>query len=380
MILHILDEEKFLKKAIQIFEDILPNDNVYLIGVDDKRSEVYHERINFDSSFYALKGSRRYKDLFKEYASKADIIFFHNLYKDYKLNLFPLIPNRTKNIWYLWGAEIYGLNPKINNLLPLTRETYKKSLPVLKLVRKEILSKIKKRYQWKLFKKTVRQKIDYILTNISEDIDLLDTYVENKAKRGWFTYFSFNEQNSADELVLERQNILIGNSSSATNNHIEAFNMIVKKDISKRKVFVPLSYGDMFYKKVVLSKGKSVLKQRMFPITEFLSFEEYNSILKSCSVLIMNHKRQQAFNTIMMSLAAGCKVFLREENTIYSCLKREGFLIFSIQKDFDCENALNPLTEKEMLKNITLSQQLYNYDRVKNRIKQEVLSILNERD
>ncbi|WP_349352310.1 MULTISPECIES: TDP-N-acetylfucosamine:lipid II N-acetylfucosaminyltransferase [unclassified Flagellimonas] len=380
MILHILDEEKFLKKAIQIFEDILPNDNVYLIGVDDKRSEVYHERINFDCSFYALKGSRRYKDLFKEHASKANIIFFHNLYKDYKLNLFPLIPNRTKNIWYLWGAEIYGLNPKINNLLPLTRETYKKSLPVLKLVRKEILSKIKKRYQWKLFKKTVRQKIDYILTNISEDIDLLDTYVENKAKRGWFTYFSFNEQNLADELVLERQNILIGNSSSATNNHIEAFKMIVKKDISKRKVFVPLSYGDMFYKKVVLSKGKSVLKQKMFPITEFLSFEEYNSILKSCSVLIMNHKRQQAFNTIMMALAAGCKVFLREENTIYSCLKREGFLIFSIQKDFDCEDALNPLTEKEMLKNITLSQQLYNYQRVKNRIKQEVLSILSERD
>lgn len=378
MILHILDEEKFLKKAIQIFEDILPNENIYLIGVNDNKSEIYHDRIKFKKLLYAKKGSREYKKLFQEHATKADIIFFHNLYKDYKLNLYPLIPRESKNVWYLWGAEIYGLNPSVNNILPQTQKAYNRSLPILKFFRKRVLSKIKKRYEWHLFKKIVKRKIDYVLTNISEDIDLLDSYVNNKARRGWFTYFSFTEQNLKDKLVLERQNILIGNSSSETNNHIDAFELIRVKDISARKVYVPLSYGDVDYKRVVISKGKHLLKDQMVPLTKFLSIDEYNSIIKSCSILIMNHKRQQAFNTIMMAIAAGCKVFLREENTIYSCLKREGFLVFSIQKDFGTKDSLHALTEKEMLKNIALCQRLYNYDTVKIRIKQQILSILGE--
>lgn len=380
MILHILDEEKFLKKAIQIFNDILPKDNVYLIGVNNRKSEIFHERIQLENIFYVETGSSRYKRVFQEYAKKADIIFFHNLYKSYKLNLYSLIPNNTKNVWYLWGAEIYGLNPRTNNLLPLTQKAYNSNLSILKLLRKRVLSKIKKNYEWYLFKKILTDKIDYVLTNISEDIDLLESYIHNSTSKGWFTYFSFSEQNWEEKIVLKRNNILIGNSSSETNNHVDAFELIRGKDISQRKIYVPLSYGDEDYKRVVILKGRNLLKEKMVPLTEFLSFDEYNSIIKSCSILIMNHKRQQAFNTIMMAIAAGCKVFLRDENTIYSCLKREGFLVFSVQKDFGDEDAMNPLTEKEMLRNISLSQQLYNYSTVKSRIKQQVLSILDEQD
>ena len=80
----------------------------------------------------------------------------------------------------------------------------------------------------------------------------------------------------------------------------------------------------------------------------------------------------------MMAISVGCKVFLREENTIYLCLKREGFIIFSIQQDFNDTNALKPLTNDEMNHNIDLCKQLYSYEVVKKKIKKQIVKILSE--
>ena len=40
-------------------------------------------------------------------------------------------------------------------------------------------------------------------------------------------------------------NILIGNSRSYANNHLEIFSILSKFNIANRKVIVPLSYGNM---------------------------------------------------------------------------------------------------------------------------------------
>lgn len=379
MIVHVLDEEKFVNKTIKIFNEIFPGRNVYLIGTDNENTEIKNFLPQPSKDIvYIPKRSVEYINYFKSQADTAELIFFHNLYKDYKLKLTPLLDDETKVVWYIWGAELYGLHPKINNLLPITEKIYKKSLPPRLFLRKMIFSKIKKHWYWFLFKKMLLRKVDFMVTNILEDMDLLHQYVPNIIKRGWFTYFSFDIKLNQTDILNEKNNILVGNSSSETNNHFDTFELLKKKHLGNKKIYLPLSYGDMRYRKTIVSKAKAYFGENSVPITDFLDIIQYNAIISSCSVLIMNHKRQQAFNTIMMAISNGCKIFLREENTIYSCLKREGFVVHSIQRDFTKGNALDSLTIEERIHNNDLCTKLYSYTTVKKKIKAEILNILGE--
>nr|WP_299071524.1 TDP-N-acetylfucosamine:lipid II N-acetylfucosaminyltransferase [uncultured Allomuricauda sp.] len=378
MILHILDEEKFLKKAIQIFDDLFPGQNIYLVGTNNNNINLDFFPENNPSLICLPKNSKSYINTFKRYAVPNNLIFFHNLYKEYKLKLAPYIDNKVKVVWYVWGAEFYGLNPKIENLLPLTNKAYADSLGPLSFVRKRILAKVKQRYLWHQFQKIFVNKVDYMVTNIKEDMDLIDQEIENYTKKGWFTYFSFGHNLENQLTASNRGNVLIGNSSSETNNHFDAFEILKNKINDTAKIYIPLSYGDMEYKKTVISHANSVFGNQSMPLTEYMCIEDYNKVISSCSVLLMNHKRQQAFNTIMMAIAAGCKVFLREENTIFSCLKREGFIVYSIQNQLSSSDALDALTVSQQKHNVELCKRIYSYDAVTTRIKKEILDILSE--
>lgn len=378
MILHIIDDEKFLVKAVKLFEDIFPGQNVFLVGVrPSSKKGLYSTAISADNVIYLKTNSREYYNTFKANLDATELLFFHNLYKEYKLKLESHIPSNKRVAWYFWGAELYGLNNKVHNLMPLTSNACKRSLSSSQYIRKQIFAKLKKVYTWYLFKKILNSKVDYILTNITEDIDLLGEYVENSSKNGWFTYFSF-EDDMKNVSNTNKQNILIGNSSSETNNHFDSFELLCTKDIQDKKIYIPLNYGEIFYRNIVIRRAKTLFKEQAFPLVDFLTLNEYKSIIESCSVLIMNHKRQQAFNTIMLAIVAGCKVFLREENTIFSCLKREGFRIFSIQADFQKVDALEVLPLQDQHHNINLAKKLYSYTVVKDKIKEQILEILSE--
>lgn len=378
MILHIIDDEKFLQSAIDLFEAIYPGENVFLVGVegdgynnnDELKSKSFVKFININTLDY----NKTFEDLL----NNTTLVLFHNLYKTYKLKLLKKYDIKTKIAWTFWGAELYGLNPNFNTLLPLTKSAFYKSLPFHIYIKKTILSKLKRAYYWSIFKNAFKHnKLNYTLTNISEDIDLLETYIKVKTKREWFTYYRFNQE-VLSHSNNKKQHILIGNSSSETNNHLDAFELIKNKDLTDKKVYIPLNYGDKKYGNLVTNQAKTYFNEQAYPIVDFLTINEYTSIIDSCSVLIMNHKRQQAFNTIMIALAHGCKVFLREENTIFKMLKREGFVVFSIQNDLQENVAFGPLKKHEQSINLKLIQDNYSSEAVLIHIKKSIQNILNE--
>ena len=341
MILHLVEEEKFLSKAIQLFEDTFPGQNVFLVGTKEPKSNPILPKGRTTQIIYQKTGTKAYKDAFVTYTGSAELLFFHNLYKTYKLELDTLIPHGKKLVFFLWGAELYGLCNKIDNLLPLTKKNYFGQLPFSVYLRKQVFAKYKRDYYWSKFKKLIKNKVNYTLTNITEDISLLNTYAPNKAKKGWFTYFSVGEDWHLLHTSDVKNNILIGNSSSETNNHFDAFQLLENKNISDRKLYIPLNYGDPRYRELVIADAEKSFGGQAEPLLDFMSLDAYYKIVQSCSVLLMNHTRQQAFNTIMLAIAAGCKVFLREENTILKCLIREGFWVYSIQNDFQSNTAVS---------------------------------------
>jgi dTDP-N-acetylfucosamine:lipid II N-acetylfucosaminyltransferase len=379
MILHIIDDEKFLVSAITLFETIYPGENVFLVGVDKKGFNNYEELKELTKIVFKKVNTLQYNHEYLSFIKTANLVLFHNVYKTYKLELLNKDIIDAKTAWFFWGAELYGLNPFYNALLPRTKKAYFKSLPLKIYLKKVIFSNFKKHYYWYIFKKVLKQnKLNYTLTNITEDIDLLESYTNHKTKRGWFTYYSYNQKFKIEINNASKKHILIGNSSSETNNHLDAFHLIKDKEITDKKIYIPLNYGDERYRDLVVKQAATIFKEQAKPITDFLSLESYTSIIKSCAVLLMNHKRQQAFNTIMMALANGCKVFMREENTIFKMLKREGFLVFSIQKDINNTNAFEALAIEEQRHNLKLIEETYSKNNVLSRIKGELEEILNE--
>ena len=89
MIAHIVDDEKFLKKTIEIFESIFPNQNYFLVGIEE--GEVSYnkkeELIKLTSIEFVGINSKDYYETFHHIVNQDTLVIFHNLYKTYKLNL-----------------------------------------------------------------------------------------------------------------------------------------------------------------------------------------------------------------------------------------------------------------------------------------------------
>jgi dTDP-N-acetylfucosamine:lipid II N-acetylfucosaminyltransferase len=144
---------------------------------------------------------------------------------------------------------------------------------------------------------------------------------------------------------------MIGNSSSETNNHLELFDLLEKINLDNKKIYVPLSYGSNEYASIIKEIGRKKFGSNFTPLDTFMPLDEYNKLLQSCGVVIMNHHRQQAFGNIVASLWMGAKVFLDDRNTIYKYLKRIGVNVFSVQHELNQDQINNALSASDVNKN-----------------------------
>src|SRR6185312_8146313 len=159
-----------------------------------------------------------------------------------------------------------------------------------------------------------------------------------------FSYASIEDDfRKADfrNIFSEGDGVIIGNSNSPTSNHIDCFNAINLPSMLNKKFFVPLSYGNHdAYTKLVIHQGKKIFKDNFIALTDFLPKDDYIKLLQQCSIAIFAHERQQALGNIIIMLWLGIKVFLSENNLIYSFFKESGAFIFSVQKHLN-EEVLN---------------------------------------
>lgn len=113
-------------------------------------------------------------------------------------------------------------------------------------------------------------------------------------------------------------NILLGNSASKENNHLEALEYLSRFSEKNIKIYCPLSYGDTEeYKQKVIEKGTLIFNNKFVPITNFMSSEEYAKFFSKMNVAIFNNNRQQAMGNITLASFLGCKVYLRQNTTMW---------------------------------------------------------------
>ena len=97
------------------------------------------------------------------------------------------------------------------------------------------------------------------------------------------------------------------------------------------KIVCPLSYGENSYQQIIIETGREIFGDKFLPVVDYMPIQQYVGILINCGFVIMNHVRQQALGNILIMLYLGAKVFLREENPVYTFLKNHGAILFSIQ-------------------------------------------------
>jgi hypothetical protein len=371
MILHLILDDKFTDYAINQFLEIedsshfvlLVDADTYNVNFIERKKEI--QLINIQSPIY-----KQFCSTINEYQA----VILHGLFSPLQVNIIQFLDDDTKLAWVFWGGEIYGRNDiKLDFLSRKSKYIY-----YYRYLKRLLKGNFRKDDHF-FAPKSIFNRIDYCLTDVHEDYEYIKKYTDSPMKELWYNYYSIEE--TIGELVNQNvndNNILVGNSCNLENNHIDAFQKLRQFNLPNKKVIVPLSYGQNWLRKIILKNGFKYLGSSFIPLTDFVKLNEYNQIILSCSVVVMNHYRPQAMGNLLTAFWLGARVYMSNKSHLYNYFKRLGVLVYSIEDDLNVMNkmSLTPLTESEVEHNRSILRREYGKENMMKKIK-ELVQILN---
>lgn len=316
MILHIFnDQKKFSHGYFQMLQDNnIKMGNMRLIHYGKKDSfynDIGIETI-FISSFWNLIGHRKIISWLKE----SDKIIVHSLASPILLLILGCSKTISKKVfWVIWGKDLYFYkmlsNPKIYHTL------YEK-------LRKRAIHNIKN-----------------VIGIFKEDYELAQKWYNIEAKcfecNSLYPYaldFSEAKKNESDRGIT-KYTILMGNSASKTNRHIDAINKISKNIEQINKVYCPLSYGgSKKYRDKVIKFGKEMLGDKFIPLVTFMEKEKYFSILEEVDLGIFNYNRQEGLGNIWSLMLRNKTIYLNKDTSTWKFFQRNNIKVIDIDSIF----------------------------------------------
>lgn len=357
-ITHIITDDKFLDAAYTAFESVYPNQNEFIVF--SKSTELKHLKLikpRFLPTYYL------YSAFLIQKSVQADIVVFHSM-NDVSLKVLKSLPNNIKTIWLGWGFDYYDLTD--HQLFQKKTLIYKRKTDSSLKNRLRKVKRLKSIYT----KKKLLPKIDVFSPVLYEDYQLVKTSLSKFPPK----FMSWNYGTLEDNYIrgfegkeINGNNILLGNSASLTNNHLDAFDLLKTIDLSSRNVITPLSYGNLRYKQDIIQQGEMLLGSIFTPLVDFMPIDDYIKTLQSCSIVIMNQLRQQALGNIIISLYLGAKIFLNKNNPVFHYLKKHEVYIYNIE---NLEHEINiPLTPHEKMTNRNFLNTHWSRDIILNKTK-----------
>lgn len=346
-VLHITPDDKFFDEPFSKWESEEGFTNRAVLIT--KSENFQFKYIKNTDKVTVLSNEKDIVDLFS--GNTYDVLFFYSL--PVKLwKYFKYIPDDRVLIWWEWGFDLYD---KLNGLRPLIPLVlFKKETNAFvnegrnslkgwtKIIAKPLRFLLHDRQR-----RTMVGRIDYLQPVTKLEYPLLQEFKSFRAKEFYYKD-SMASKDTIPAVHPANGSILIGNSGTPTNNHLDVLEVVSKYKGDEQAVIVPLNYGDPKY--------INWLRPRIdgygaTPLYDFLPPDQYFSLVKQCSYCCFGVVRQQAMGNISFCLREGLKVFLYKDSVAYKSLKALGFVVFAIE-DID-ENSFNtPLTEEEMRQNV----------------------------
>lgn len=164
--------------------------------------------------------------------------------------------------------------------------------------------------------------------------------------------FTVEDVFAAGPSAMHGPDVLLGNSATPANNHVEAIELLRTRLPLGGRLLVPLSYGRARYANAVIEAGRAALLERFDPLTDWMPIAAYNTRIASCGFVFMNHRRQQALGNICAALYKGASVYLRRENPLFGFLTGLGVTLRAIDTlEADAAAPLVPLDDDQRQRN-----------------------------
>ncbi|GAA0353539.1 hypothetical protein GCM10009092_17390 [Bowmanella denitrificans] len=124
--------------------------------------------------------------------------------------------------------------------------------------------------------------------------------------------------------------ILLGNSATETNCHIELLHDLSKLASEDIEIHVPLNYPSVVSRKyieMVIDTGKRLFPCKFIPILELLSKSDFEEYLLDMDVAVLGHERQQGLFVAYYMLMNGKTLYVKSGTSSFNTFKQLGFCI-----------------------------------------------------
>lgn len=298
MNLHLMTEGKFVERFVRFVNKYYPDGENYFYVYYREPEEEQRTQLSFDNLEYT-------NDLFDavDLSRVGDgKVFVHSFYLIHTIKycnyLVKQIP-ANQIVLIIYGADLY------NNRYILMDNFLHPGIWLQEYNKKRMI-----------------KGISNFMTFASPDYELMNKWYGAKGHQ----YDCLYPSNANIELLSGlrsevRDNgpikILLGNSATVTNKHIEALDWLSKYREEDIMIICPLSYGDMNYAHKVEDKGKRYFGNKFRPIYEYMSIDDYSRMLNDVDIAIYNNNRQQATGNIEILGYLGKKIFVRSDTTTW---------------------------------------------------------------
>lgn len=347
MICHILLESEYSYRYYKLIRKFF--------SLTDHCFVVHGKGLNFDSDKYeyeeAIYTTNFTENEVLKIFEQASTIIVNGLFSHSIVNFFFYHPRYLEKLsWFIWGDDIFPVKEKdfdfsfqklsFEKIIKLARNiknNIKISFAVKAIPLKTSCHEMQRSFVIKDMKSII---------SLEKDYDIVNHFYQTQAKHIYGLHPLFIDWNNLNKLLIiaddvlkkNNYNLLIGNSGSITNKHIEAFRLFQHLDISNANLYCPLSYGDPYHINQVIKLGSNLFGECFNPITNILSTSEYMNFLTKINVAIMNHDIQEGVGTIATLIILGCKIYMKKHTPSYDFFSGKGIKIFDINDIICCTN------------------------------------------
>ena len=352
-IVHVHTNIKFLRETERFNKDSFSN-TVIMIG-----NTISDNEINYSQPILVTTSKADIRKVLEVCAS-ADMVVLYELDR-IKSYIALKIPKNITIAWRFFGAELYD-----------RKMTVYMSVNSLKFynTKKEKLSKIlNHKTLFAKFASLIKNRTfpDNNFENAIKRVDLflcLSKYEYDHLAQIWKNLPPFVQiplRKISKRNINDKKNIIIlGNSRSAYNNHIDVIELIDNSHFDNQLSFlIPFSYGmENYYTNEIKRLVKN--SQKHFELLEnFFSYDSYFNFVTGAKAAVFNCYRQMAMGNIGELINSGAKVYFNSRNVIYKWFKDLGLKVFTIE-DFalDLESDKLELNAEDKERNISIFNQM----------------------
>jgi len=356
-IAHLIPDSAFLPFVVDTFEEAVPGGNVFFVYGAEKGLE----RHKLPKGVWAESTGTETADLARVGAAFAEsrVVIAHSM-STFAAAALIAAPPSTLRVWSGWGGDYYGttfnemsglLGPKTSRFVRGRRRWREVAL------RAHATPWLRRLYG------DASAVTDVFSAPVPTDLAVF----QRRFRRFNGRYHQLNYASVQDTYSLlpdhvTGSDILVGNSASPENNHLETLELLAEVGIGHRRVLAPLSYGDRSYGDEIERAGQQLFGDRFVAVREFLPLDQYSRLVAGCDVVVMGHRRQQALGNIARAVWQGAHVFLDRRSPVVQFFREVGIPISTLDDLHSDGLPIAGRSQSEVLRSRELARTLWGRD------------------